>query len=244
VSQPPVADLLGAWERAVAAPPHVRDLILLALALPDRTVEELAGLTVGQRDAHLLGLRERNFGPLVVAQDSCPGCGDTVELEFATGDIRVPDQFGDPPPHTVAHGDFTVSVRPPTVEEVLASRHADDLEATREALLEHAVVDARRAGVPLTAAELPGDVVALVDAELSAMDPQGDVSLALVCPECGQAWQTQFDVGGFLWTELDAWACRLLREVHVLASAYCWSEADVLTLSPVRRRFYLQAVGA
>ena len=50
------------------------------------------------------------------------------------------------------------------------------------------------------------------------------------------------DVAAFFWTELNAWAVRLLREIHALASAYGWREADILALSPKRRDLYLELI--
>jgi len=35
-----------------------------------------------------------------------------------------------------------------------------------------------------------------------------------------------------------------LSDVHTLARAYGWRERDILTLSPTRRQFYLNMVGA
>ena len=37
---------------------------------------------------------------------------------------------------------------------------------------------------------------------------------------------------------------RILREVHTLAAAYGWSEAEILALSPARRRVYLELAAA
>ncbi len=51
-----------------------------------------------------------------------------------------------------------------------------------------------------------------------------------------------FDVGGFLWEEIDVRARRLLDEVHALARSYCWSERQILELSETRRRAYLERV--
>jgi hypothetical protein len=51
-----------------------------------------------------------------------------------------------------------------------------------------------------------------------------------------------FDIASFFWTEIAAEAKRLLGEVHILASAYGWREADILSLNPLRRRFYLEAI--
>ena len=45
------------------------------------------------------------------------------------------------------------------------------------------------------------------------------------------------------WAELDAWARRLLLDVHTLARAYGWSERDILQLTETRRQFYLNLIG-
>ena len=79
---------------------------------------------------------------------------------------------------------------------------------------------------------------------LSAADPLADVQLAVTCGECGRHWDTTFDIASFLWTEICAAVERLLGDVHVLARAYGWSEAEVLAVGPRRRQYYLQAVGA
>jgi hypothetical protein len=48
----------------------------------------------------------------------------------------------------------------------------------------------------------------------------------------------------FFWNEIEAWACRVLHDVHTLAGAYGWSEREVLRLSPTRRQMYLEMVSA
>jgi hypothetical protein len=70
------------------------------------------------------------------------------------------------------------------------------------------------------------------------------VELSLACPDCGNAWKQDFDILSFFWAELDAWARRLLSDVHVLASTYGWTEEQTLSLSPLRRRAYLEMVMA
>src|SRR5262249_55645931 len=62
----------------------------------------------------------------------------------------------------------------------------------------------------------------------------------LRAPACGHGWQADLDVGAFVLAEVDAHAARLLGEVHGLAHAYGWSEADILALSTARRRRYLE----
>ena len=52
-------DLLYIWETGLRQHPLNQALIMLSLALPDLTREELALLSVGQRDGHLLCIREQ-----------------------------------------------------------------------------------------------------------------------------------------------------------------------------------------
>ena len=78
-----------------------------------------------------------------------------------------------------------------------------------------------------------------VDAVAAALD---DVYVATACPECGAACEVVVDPAAFLYSEVAAAAGRVLRDVHVLAAAYGWTEEDVLALPPSRRRLYVEMV--
>jgi hypothetical protein len=69
------------------------------------------------------------------------------------------------------------------------------------------------------------------------------VLLDFTCPGCNYQWQSLFDITAFFWQEIAAFVKRLLREVHTLAKAYGWREADILAMSHQRRQFYLEMVG-
>ncbi|MGH8445497.1 MAG: hypothetical protein ACREVL_09520, partial [Solimonas sp.] len=56
-------------------------------------------------------------------------------------------------------------------------------------------------------------------------------------------WPALIDIAEALWQELRSRAEKILLEVDALASAYGWSEEQVLALSPVRRAAYLQLAG-
>jgi hypothetical protein len=60
---------------------------------------------------------------------------------------------------------------------------------------------------------------------------------------CTYSWHAAFDIATYLATEVHTWASRQLREVHDLARAYGWSEAEILAMSPTRRRAYLELLG-
>jgi hypothetical protein len=94
---------------------------------------------------------------------------------------------------------------------------------------------------------LPSDVAAALESEMTATitaaDPLAQIELELACPACAAAWTAPFDIVRFLWSEVEAWAMRILDEVHVLASRYGWSETEILALSPQRRQHYRELIG-
>ena len=89
---------------------------------------------------------------------------------------------------------------------------------------------------------VPPDVEAAVVAAMAVADAMLDPTLTLRCEACGGEWCEVFDIGTFFWAELEARARRLIGEVHELASAYGWSEPEILALGRRRREQYLELV--
>jgi hypothetical protein len=234
--------LLDVWEQGAGAPPYARALLLLAAAWPSTPQDELAGWSLGRRDAALLDLRELLFGGAIESLALCPQCGAQSELSFQTADIRA--AFVDAEPRQLQEQidghTFSVRLRPITTAALIAVSG----DSRREALLLQCIIEAQRDGAPLPPADLPAELLARCGNALAEADPQADIQLALTCVECGEHWNAPFDPAGFLWREIESWAERMLREVHMLASAYGWSEADILALSAARRRRYLEMVTA
>ena len=100
------------------------------------------------------------------------------------------------------------------------------------------------AEVDLDARPLPRALVRTLVERLGAADPGAETLLSLVCPPAPIRWQSVLDVATFFWDELATRARRLLREVHTLARAYGWREAEILALPGRRRQTYLDLVGA
>ena len=141
----------------------------------------------------------------------------------------------------ISHADYRVCMRPPQIIDLLQIE-GEIFSARRAALLARCLLQVQHGGQPLAASALPEALIGLIAAQLAAADPQADVQLELSCPACGQGWSAIFDIASFLWRELDAWARRMLREVHTLALAYGWSEATIVALSNERRATYLEMV--
>ncbi len=246
-------ELLDAWERGSSEPPVGRALTLLAAACPETPPEELARESVGRRDGRLLTLREWTFGPRLMSVAACPACGERLETAFDMDDIRVGGTADEAPDYAAADpiGPLSLSVagyeltfRLPDSLDVAALAGGESLDGARLRLLGRCVLSARGPeGDETPPDRLPEAVLQAVVDRMAAADPQGDVELALSCPACAHAWPAVFDIASFFWTEVDAWARGLLHEIHALACAYGWCEAEILDLSPRRRRSYLELVG-
>jgi hypothetical protein len=118
----------------------------------------------------------------------------------------------------------------------------DGFAVWERAVIGRCTIEARRGPVCVGADELPDAVTEAIAEAMAGADPQADVQVALTCPACARRWDAVFDVAEFLWREIDAWAKRVLDEVHILASAYGWSEGEILSMSAARRERYVSMV--
>lgn len=236
--------LLEVRERGRDLPPGERALLLLETASPDTPRERIASLPVGVRDARLVELRARTLGPVFQSEARCPECDERLELDLPVDDLRAAAGTDEGSPETVAvhHDGYRVVVRLPTARDAVEVA-GGDAEDTGIGLLARCLVEAELDGSPVAPDELPPDVIEAVGEAVTEVDPLADIRLDLTCPACGHAWTSVFDPVAFFWGEIEAWAPRLLGEVHRLASAYGWSETEILGMSVWRRGRYLQLLG-
>jgi hypothetical protein len=236
--------LLEAWERGRTARPLLRALDLLARVYPDATPEQMKALPIGQRDARLMEIREALFGPSLTCLAACPRCGERLEITLEISQLRSQPAAEDGAQvYALAAGGCEVQFRLPNSQDMAVLADLPDAGQARRALLERCVQQAARDGVPVNAADLPEELVGRIAGRMAQIDPLADIQIALTCPSCAQQWSTAFDIVSYLWSEINTWAMRVLREVHRLASAYGWSEAEILALSPARRQMYLELIG-
>jgi hypothetical protein len=236
--------VLHAWEQAQGLPPQQRALVLLQMAWPDVAPQRWGTLPLGARDARLFTLFEALFGSALETLVDCPACGEALELSLHTADVRPeprPGEGDDLPP--LQHQGYELDYRLPGSDDLIAVQQAaGDAGAAVRQLIERCVLHARQAGRPIAPAELPPAVIERLQQDMAQHDPGADIRIALSCPACGHGFERRFDIGDYLWQELEDWAERTLAEVHALACAYGWSEPLVLSLSAMRRRRYIAMV--
>jgi hypothetical protein len=234
-------NLLSAWETGLFQSPAERGLTLLSLIKPQSRPDDLARLPMGSRDCLLLGLRERLFGPHFLGLIPCPECEETLEISFQTGDVLLNPALEPKETHSLSVRGYDILFRPPTSLDLIRSGGLD-VESLKGNLIE-LCIEVAHEGQALKPDQIPGDILDMVIKAMADCDPQADVQLELKCPFCGCEKLVIFDILHFLWTEIEAWAQRTLEEIHLLALAYGWSEADILAMSPLRRQAYLELVG-
>ncbi|TXS46344.1 hypothetical protein EAO75_26855 [Streptomyces sp. uw30] len=234
------AELLATWEAGLAEAPTGRALLLHRTARPDVDTATLPVLPVGEREADLFALRRALFGERMQVRLACTACGEDMEFDLDAGEFAR--SLGGPgisrePLLRVEQDGWDVEFRLPGVADLTAAARAAD---PRAALLARCLVSAARDGVAVAAGDLPVPVQRRIAEAVEAADPGADVTLNVACPDCGEATRAELDIASYLWTELDAWARDLLLDVHLLATSYGWSEPEILALSPLRRRYYLE----
>lgn len=235
------SEIISTWEVGRTKHPVDQALLLLALAFPELSPTELSALTIGQRNTRLLMLRQMTLGKWAECLMYCPLCNQPLEFTVDIETLLMPE-----PAEFIATlmvDAFTLDLRLPNSQDLVALTGCADVQSGRQLLLEQCVLRAECDGQAIAPTHLPEQVIQAVAEAITEKDPQAEVQFVLNCSECQHSWTTIFDIVVFFWTELEAQAKRLLREVHVLARAYGWRESDILALSATRRKLYLELIG-
>lgn len=217
--------------------------------------EIIDSLSLGDREALLLHLRRLTFGEKIACLLECPSCQQKMELELAVADLILPAG-----PERRARQEETFTIDDQALQVVFRLPRASDFAAALNAsggdpavavrALIAACVEkvqqdsAAGEGFTLLPQDWPEGLALQLSARMEELDPQAEIMLRLVCPSCGHDFSTSFDTTNFLVQELLQWQQRLYAEVHQLARAYHWSEAEILNMTARKRRKYLDLLSA
>lgn len=225
--------ILDVWEAGRQQHELDRALTLLAAAHPELRRDELADLTIGERDGQLLQLRMAMFGESAGGTSQCPQCGERVEFSVDTRTLADAGEFAEPAREIEVNG-TRVRFRLPTSRDLAEAVTAADQSSGVRRLIERCVVE------PRLPEKLSDDVVEALSHAMAKADPQAEIIILSGCPNCGKNWELLFDIGDFFWNEIAAHAQRLVYEIDALARAYGWTEREILSLPAQRRRTYLE----
>lgn len=234
--------IVGLWEQGRRLHPIDRALSLLSAAFPRSEWEELAALTIGERDAALLALRRELFGDRLPGDSRCPECGGRVEFEASIPELLAAASGNRGGSLRLPQGGSLEFRLPDSIDLALVV-DAGSAEQGRRTLAERCITqgpdgDAGDAGSGV----LTDEIIEALSEAMGGCDPLAEVQFDLCCPDCGHEWSVTLDILSYLWEELAREARRLLHDVHVIAGAYGWSEESILAMPAGRRRTYIDMI--
>jgi hypothetical protein len=229
------AELLALWETGRSLEPLDRGVLAACAVSPE--LGNAADWPLGERNRALARLHCAAFGGVLRGWTKCLECEEKLEFAFdghsvAEAESEVPEAEQSRQMVTVGKWLFRL---PTSRDLAIASAVKNEQEAMRR-LLNSCCADAE----PVT--EWSDEEVEVIETRLAEADPMADILLHFDCPSCSASFDESLDLGEFVWAEIERQANRILRDVHVLASAYGWSEGEILALSPARRSAYLEMV--
>jgi hypothetical protein len=237
-------ELLDIWEAGRVRTSIDRVEVLYGAAEPEGSSSTAVDeLPLGVVDGTLMDCRAATFGPVIEAVADCPACDEQLTFDLDLRRVRVQGQQA--PVHTTVNSSgrrHRVTVRLLTLADLRAAAAADTVDEARLLLTRRCVVEAWVGGKRTDPDALPSAVLSEIGGAMARQDPQADTRLAMTCPACEHAWEANFDIAAFLWLEIERAARRAVVEVHTLAAAYGWTEAEILAMPRARRRRYLELV--
>lgn len=221
--------LVALWERGQRRSTVIRGL-LLAVESEEIGERDPAQLSIGERDAAILRLHARRFGPRLQGYTDCPSCGERLEFDFDCA--KLLQELSSPQGSEFTAGDLRF--RLPNSSDLIAIANTNNVVAAERSLLRRCCLDAA------DVTEWTDALVAQFEERIGALDPAADIRFGFTCAACTDTWNERFDIVAWCWDEIELRARRLFDEVHELARAYSWSEVQILALGEARRRAYLE----
>ena len=202
------------------------------------SADEVGKLTIWERDQVLAVVYTRHYGPRIDGTMRCRNCNAPFDVDFnlqALMESLTPDP--DAAIEYLEDGLYRlgdIRFRLPTGDDECAVFGLSPDQAEAE-LLQRCLIDR---------APLGTDTSAEVQNAMQALSPVVNVDLDARCPECGHDQSVLFDLQRYLLTALMNDRRQLVREIHLLASAYGWSLSEILNLTRSQRRAFVALVDA
>ncbi len=236
-------NMLSVWEWGQNRHPLDRTLAILSMSLPDLDWEQVSQLPLGQRDIFLTTLYATTFSPRIQGTTQCSSCNQLLDFSLNISDIIPSDADRTKPTTGELKADgYHVHFRLPNTADLVATATSPDLDTGRQVLIQRCVIKATRDKKDESFEALPARIIARLAESMLALDPQAETLLDFNCPDCHGKWSSLLDISDFLWSAIRDSVTLLLDEIHTLANFYGWHEADILSMTPTRRKWYLRRV--
>ncbi len=232
------AEMLSFWETGSRLSPLDRGV--LAVQIAGVPASQAADLPLGERNRALARLYLDHFGEALEGFTQCAECGEKLEFHFDLQQVAYAPPLKASDPVVVGRWRF----RLPTSRAVAMALNGGEDASAGHRLLVECLEEPAGAGQDWSKA-VPGwseEEMNAIEEKLAEADSLAEIQIGFQCPECGADFEDALDLGSFLWSEIESAAGQLFDDIHLLASAYGWTEDEVLRLSSMRRGAYVRRV--
>jgi hypothetical protein len=245
------ADLLRLWEGGLRSHPVDRALQALNAAIPEMAYQQLADWPLGRRNEALIEFRCQCFGHDLRGWVACARCYEKLEFAIDGQTIALAGKNRD---QSAGGNDLDATIvvnhqtfRLPSSRDLATAAMEEEPRGAAIRILESCrlthCADADSTDIDDSYPQSWSDEeIEEIGERMAAADPLAETRLTLHCPKCENDWEETLDIVSFVWSEIEARARRLLLEIHTLASAYGWTEAEILSLGENRRARYVEMV--
>lgn len=212
--------------------------------------EMVRSLCIGDRDALMLHLRRITFGERMDCVLACPerNCQEKMDLCLNAGDLISPPypQFQFWHRSRIVEGDryYEVLFRLPNGGDqeaaALEAIKSSSYNIATDLLLSRCVRSVITEDGEKSDCRVPFILQKLSDI-IAKLDLQAEILLEMVCPACNHGFSALFDPSEYLIREISENPIdHLYRDVHLLAYHHKWSEGEIMSMTPRKRRRYIE----
>lgn len=199
-------------------------------ALDDWTLSEL--------DERLLAMFRTRARGRAEAVVECEACGAKLELDVPlVANARAAHR---PSERALEIDGYEVIFRAARVGDVAAVEACRAVEDARHRLVLSCIRRVRKNGRDVSPP--PQTVIAAVADLLDAEETGWPAALAWCCAQCAEEGMAVVDPASFVLSAFAPAARELMADIAALASAFGWTEREILEVPNVRRRLYLASV--
>jgi hypothetical protein len=200
--------------------------------------DTVANLCVADRQYLMLRLGALLDGEQMWLEVGCGHCDAIFDVDIKRADLPVKQAGEGFPLVTLHHGGWEIEARAPTGADQERIAALDEDEAMRD-LLRHCICTVNGAPPQQDFVEqLSQADIEAIDEALDEVSPAVCDRLQVTCPECGREQLANLD--HYVPSGLNEYF--FYDEIHMLASHYHWSEADILDLPQDKRRRYIDLI--
>jgi len=233
--------LAGLNPASCTMPEYVTQVLCLTLRKlgdnpPDRNAVE--SLCMADRQFLMLHLSAMFKGDSLWLRSTCTACGKLFDINILRSELPVSEAIKGFPFQTIKIDKTQFRVRVPdgADQSLIADLPEDEAISL---LLERCV--SKLDGTALSQAmiaDLSAADIRRIEQALENVSPAVCTTLQTDCPECGKEQHVGIDPYDFRYQEEHSF----YEEVHAIAFNYHWTEQEILALSRVKRRMYIDLI--